>query len=42
MLDNSLLNDLNLKNLNIKDLTLFLIILEELENSLQMEEIEVL
>lgn len=42
MLDNKLLNDLNLENLNIKDLTLFLMILNDLEITLQTEEIEVL
>lgn len=41
MLDTNLLNDLNLENLNIKDLTLFLTILKDLE-TLPIEEIEVL
>lgn len=41
MLDTNLLNDLNLENLNIKDLTLFLTILNDLE-TLPIEEIEVL
>lgn len=41
-LDNEFLNDLDLKKLNLKDLTLFLKILEELENTLINNEIEVL
>lgn len=41
-LDNDILNDLDLKKLNIKDLTLFLKILDELNISFENEEIEVL
>ena len=41
-LDNDILNDLDLKKLNIKDLNLFLKILDELNISFENEEIEVL
>ena len=41
-IDKNTLNDLDLKKLNIKDLTLFLKILNEIDISLKDEEIEVL
>ena len=41
-LDNNVLNDLDLTKLNIKDLTLFLKILEELNISFENDDIEVL
>ena len=41
-LDNNILNNFDLKKLNIKDLTLFLKILEELNNHSPNDEIEVI